>query len=96
MSEGAARPWVVVVGMHRSGTSAVSGAVGGSGLNSVRTEDRMSPHDSNSEHRRAFPLHCTMPPFLAHLGGTSDCSSRVTGGQGGLVRPYVTQRCPDV
>jgi hypothetical protein len=72
MSGGAAGPWVVVVGMHRSGTSAVTGAIGALGFSSVSAADRMSPHDSNPEHWESLSIALHNDAILAHFGGTWD------------------------
>jgi hypothetical protein len=45
-----AGPWVLVVGCHRSGTSAVSGALVAMGLHGVDPGDRMDDPASNPEH----------------------------------------------
>jgi hypothetical protein len=47
---GAPGPWLLVVGMHRSGTSAVTGALGALGLGVVHADDRMDWPESNPEH----------------------------------------------
>jgi hypothetical protein len=72
MSEGAAGPWLVVVGMHRSGTSAVTGAVGALGFNAVSADDRLSPHESNAEHWESLSILRHNDDILAHFGGTWD------------------------
>jgi hypothetical protein len=80
MSEGAAGPWVVVVGMHRSGTSAVTGAIGALGFNSVSVDDRMSPHDSNPEHWESLSIALHNDAILAHFGGTWDAPPELADG----------------
>lgn len=80
MSEGPAGPWVVVVGMHRSGTSAVAGALGALGFNSVAVEDRMSPHDSNPEHWESLSIAVHNDAILAHFGGTWDAPPELPEG----------------
>ena len=47
-------PWVLVVGSHRSGTSAVTGALVALGLNGVAPDDRMDDLESNPEHWESF------------------------------------------
>lgn len=69
---GAAGPWVVVVGMHRSGTSAITGAIGALGFNVVSPEDRLSPHASNPEHWESLSVLQHSDAVLAQLGGTWD------------------------
>ena len=80
MSEGTAGPWVVVVGMHRSGTSAVTGAIGALGFNSVSVDDRMSPHESNPEHWESLSIALHNDAILAHLGGTWDAPPELPDG----------------
>jgi hypothetical protein len=80
MSEGAAGPWVVVVGMHRSGTSAVTGAIGALGFNLVSAEDRLSPHDSNPEHWESLSIVLHNDAILAHFGGTWDAPPQLPEG----------------
>ena len=80
MSEGPFGPWVIVVGMHRSGTSAVTGAIGALGFNVVSAEDRLSPHDSNPEHWESLSLLLHNDAILAHFGGTWDAPPRLPEG----------------
>jgi hypothetical protein len=80
MSSGAAGPWVVVVGMHRSGTSAVTGAIGALGFNSVSAGDRMSPHDSNPEHWESLSIALHNDEILAYFGGTWDAPPDLSEG----------------
>jgi hypothetical protein len=87
MSKDAAGPWVVVVGMHRSGTSAVTGAIGALGFNLVSAEDRLSPHDSNPEHWESLSVALHNDAILAHFGGTWDAPPQLPEGweaDGGL------------
>ena len=65
-------PWVLVVGMHRSGTSAVTGALGNLGFAVPVEEDRWEPSSDNPDHweSRALALHCDL--LLDRLGGTWD------------------------
>ena len=80
MSSSAAGPWVVVVGMHRSGTSAVTGAIGALGFNVVSPQDRLSPHDSNPEHWESLSVLRHSDAVLAHFGGTWDAPPQLTQG----------------
>jgi hypothetical protein len=80
MSRGAAGPWVVVVGMHRSGTSAVTGAIGALGFNAVSDDDRMSPHESNPEHWESLSLALHNDAILGHFGGTWDAPPELADG----------------
>ena len=87
MNQDALGPWVVVVGMHRSGTSAVTGAIGALGFNLVSTEDRLTPHDSNPEHWESLSILQHNDAILAHLGGTWDAPPQLQDGwevEGGL------------
>ena len=77
MSEKSGGPWVVVVGMHRSGTSAVTGAIGALGFNLVDAEDRLSPHESNPEHGESLSVLKHNDAILAHFGGTWDAPPRL-------------------
>jgi hypothetical protein len=65
-------PWVLVVGMHRSGTSAVTGALGHLGLAPPVESDRWEPSEDNPDHfeSRALAFHCDK--LLERLGGTWD------------------------
>ena len=65
-------PWVLVVGMHRSGTSAVTGALGHLGLAPPVESDRWEPSEDNPDHfeSRALAFHCDN--LLERLGGTWD------------------------
>jgi hypothetical protein len=65
-------PWVLVVGMHRSGTSAVTGALGALGLGVVRVGDRMEWPESNPEHWESLSLTVHNNDLLARLDGAWD------------------------
>jgi hypothetical protein len=67
-----AGPWLLVVGMHRSGTSAVTGALGHLGFAVPPQSDRWEPSEDNPEHweSRALGLYCDV--LLERLGGTWD------------------------
>ncbi len=67
-----AGPWVVVVGMHRSGTSAVTGALAALGLASGHTGDRMEWAESNPEHWESLSLGLFNEQLLHRLGGRWD------------------------
>jgi hypothetical protein len=72
VNDPAAGPWVLVVGMHRSGTSAVAGALGALGFNLNRAEDRMDWPESNPEHWESLSLGLHDEGLLARLGGGWD------------------------
>ena len=65
-------PWLLVVGMHRSGTSAVTGALGNLGFAVPVDEDRWEPSSDNPDHweSRALAIYCDL--LLDRLGGTWD------------------------
>jgi hypothetical protein len=65
-------PWVVVVGMHRSGTSAVTGALGSLGLDPPIAHDRWDPSDDNPDHWESRALNHLDDVLLEQLGGTWD------------------------
>ncbi len=69
---GAAGPWVLVVGMHRSGTSAVAGALGAVGLTLVHPDDRMEWPESNPEHWESLSLGLHNEDLLTRLDGAWD------------------------
>jgi hypothetical protein len=65
-------PWVLVVGMHRSGTSAVTGALAQLGLAAPFDEDRWEPSDDNPDHWESRALGLYDDLLLERLGGTWD------------------------
>ncbi len=65
-------PWVLVVGMHRSGTSAVTGALGAIGLEMVHGDDRVDWPESNPEHWESKSLSLHNEDLLTRLGGAWD------------------------
>jgi hypothetical protein len=65
-------PWVLVVGMHRSGTSAVTGALGALGLALPQAEDRMDWPESNPEHWESLSLSLFDEELLNRQGGSWD------------------------
>jgi hypothetical protein len=68
-------PWVLVVGMHRSGTSAVTGALGHLGLAVPMPEDRYGyyvPTEDNPEHWESRAMGSLDEALLERLGGTWD------------------------
>ena len=65
-------PWVLVVGMHRSGTSAIAGAIGALGMSMPRPEDRISPSPSNPEHWESHSIMLHNQDVLDRFGGSWD------------------------
>ena len=65
-------PWLLVVGMHRSGTSAVTGALGSLGLAVPVPEDRWAPTADNPEYWESRALGFQDDALLERLGGTWD------------------------
>jgi hypothetical protein len=65
-------PWLTVMGMHRSGTSAVTGALGGLGFALPVPDDRMDWPESNPEHWESSALTAHDDRVLAALGGSWD------------------------
>jgi hypothetical protein len=67
-----AGPWVLVIGMHRSGTSAIAGALGALGFGLAREDDRMEWPESNPEHWESLSLGLHNEGLLNALGGSWD------------------------
>lgn len=65
-----AGPWVVVVGMHRSGTSVLTGMLGGLGLALPRPADRWEPKPSNPDHFESASMVNVNDRLLEALEGT--------------------------
>jgi hypothetical protein len=65
-------PWVLVVGMHRSGTSAITGALGELGLGLPSLDDRMDWPESNPEHWESLSLSLFNEDLLIRQGGCWD------------------------
>ncbi len=65
-----AGPWLLVVGMHRSGTSTVTGALTALGFNMTRPDDLMQGHPSNPEHWESLTAYRINEELLARLGGS--------------------------
>lgn len=72
MTDAPAGPWALVVGMHRSGTSAVVGVLGALGFHMVRSDDRVQWPESNTEHWESLSVGLLNNDLLATLGGTWD------------------------
>ncbi len=67
-----AGPWVLVVGCHRSGTSAVTGALALMGFHGVDPSDRMDDTSSNPEHWESLTGSLLDEDLLASVGGAWD------------------------
>jgi hypothetical protein len=63
-------PWVLVVGMHRSGTSAITGALGRLGLAVPAPEDLVTGRPDNPVHYESRALTDVDDAVLAAVGGT--------------------------
>lgn len=63
--------WLLVVGMHRSGTSALTGALGALGFNTPHPGDRTGFRaESNAEHWESLSLSVYNDRLLTELGGS--------------------------
>jgi hypothetical protein len=67
-----AGPWVLVIGCHRSGTSAVTGALVAMGLQGVDPRDRMDDSASNPEHWESLRAALLDEDLLGVMGGSWD------------------------
>jgi hypothetical protein len=65
-------PWVLVIGMHRSGTSALTGALGAAGFQLTRPDDRVEWAESNPDHWESLSLTLYDEGLLARLDGSWD------------------------
>jgi hypothetical protein len=65
-------PWVLMTGMHRSGTSAVAGVLGALGFHTPDPDDRMDWPESNPEHWESMSLTVFDDDLLDRLGGSWD------------------------
>jgi hypothetical protein len=70
--------WVLVLGMHRSGTSATAGLLHDLGL--VRPADPMTERDDNSEHHESVSLTDANDSILGLLAGTWDAPPALSPG----------------
>ena len=96
-------PWVLVVGMHRSGTSAMTGAMAAVGLVEPALDDLVFGLPDNPNHHESRSIMTTNDRMLRALGGSwsappplgtdwEDCpdaarAGRRCGGGGGLRLP---------
>ena len=67
-----AGPWLAVLGMHRSGTSAVTGALGALGFNLPAPSDQLDPHESNPDHFESLSIMRVNDALLKVFGGGWD------------------------
>jgi hypothetical protein len=67
-----AGPWVLVIGCHRSGTSAVTGALVALGLHGVDPADRMDRQESNPEHWESLAVALFDEDLLHRQGAAWD------------------------
>jgi hypothetical protein len=72
------RAWVLVVGMHRSGTSAATGVLNGLGL--TLPSDLMTDREDNEAHHESVSLTDANDNFLGLLGGTWDAPPALAPG----------------
>lgn len=63
-------PWLMVVGMHRSGTSAVTGAIGALGFTTPHPDDRWGWHATNPDHWESVSINKVDEKLLALMGGS--------------------------
>jgi hypothetical protein len=75
-----AGPWLTVLGMHRSGTSALTGALGALGFGTPARDDRMDWPESNPEHWESSSLTVYDDDVLADLGGSWDAPPELPPG----------------
>ncbi len=73
-------PWLAVLGMHRSGTSALTGALGSLGFGIPQPGDRMDWPESNPEHWESSALTVYDDEVLADLGGSWDAPPELPAG----------------
>lgn len=63
-------PWVLVVGMHRSGTSAVAGLLASLGLHEPAGDDLMANEPDNPNHHESWAMSNVGEAVLEALGGS--------------------------
>ncbi len=63
-------PWLVVVGMHRSGTSAITGAMAALGFHAPHTDDLAVWAESNPEHWESRSMVQVDDQLLHKMGGS--------------------------
>ena len=77
-------PWVLVVGMHRSGTSALTGALGRLGLALPAPDDLVAGRYDNPVHYESQALNALNDAILAALGRELERTARARPGLGSL------------
>ena len=77
-----AGPWVLVVGMHRSNTSALAGALGAMGLDLPDVSDLVTGMPDNPNHFESATLIAVNDHLLEDLGGPMGHSARPRSGVG--------------
>jgi hypothetical protein len=80
MTRATSGPWLLVAGMHRSGTSAVTGALVALGFQPFETEDRIDWPESNPEHWESLSLSLFDEKFLIRLDGAWDAPPELAEG----------------
>ena len=73
-------PWIVVIGMHRSGTSALTGVLGGLGLTLPQPSDRWGPEPSNPEHFESASMVWFDEHLIEFLEGNWDAPPPLPSG----------------
>ncbi len=73
-------PWVLVVGMHRSNTSALAGALGAMGLSLPPASDLVAGMPDNPNHYESASLIATGDALLEALGGRWDVPPQLDDG----------------
>lgn len=73
-------PWVLVIGMHRAGTSAVTGALAGMGMALPPDGDLMEGEPGNPIHYESASLSAFNDSILRSLGGRWDVPPEVSPG----------------
>jgi len=73
-------PWLLVVGMHRSGTSAMTGALGGLGMATPDAGDRWGWHEANPDHWESISINRFDEALLSRMGGSWDAPPELPEG----------------
>jgi hypothetical protein len=72
MTEASPDRWILTVGMHRSGTSAIAGTLGSAGCSLPPSDDRVRRPTSNPEHYESLSASQHNEGLLQALGGAWD------------------------